>query len=333
MERIKNIWAKLESNSPDIPGLLKIRFSDTSSCDVFLGLKFPEMHRLLIIKAPLDTGKEFNFKYEFRGLKFDKIYDPDDSRFILLNLVLVDKQFEDVFDTLLYDVLNAVINESEIKYILKNYTNRLIKWQSLFERFKQQGLLPEEQRGLYGELCFLRKFLQANDGFKNIVFSWIGPEKKVRDFQFGKWSVEVKTTHGNNHQLVHISSERQLDAASIDNLYLNHMSLESMQHSGETLNNIVDSVLEILKADMAALNEFKSKLIEAGFIDQHRHLYAETGYFIRQNVFYKVEGEFPRIVESDVRNGVGDVKYTIIISQCQDYIINEELVFKTLLFV
>lgn len=333
MERIKQIWAQLETNNSAVPGLFKLRYSETSMCDVFLGVKFPETYRMFIIRVPFSSGKEFNFKYEFRGLKFDKIYDPDDSKFLLLNLVLVDKQFTEVFDTLVTDVLAAVINESDIKIILKNYSNRLIKWQSLFERFKQQGLTPEEQRGLFGELFFMRKFLQANPDFKNVLISWIGSEKQIRDYQFGRWSVEVKTTHGNNHQKVQITSERQLDTTNLDNLFLNHISLESRQQSGETLNQIIDSIIEILNTDFTALSQYRNKLIEAGFFDHHRNLYTDIGYFIRQEVFYKVENDFPRIEESDIRNGVGDVKYSIIVSQCSDFIRTEEEVFQTIIFI
>jgi hypothetical protein len=333
MERIKEIWTQLEENSSEVAGLFKLRYSDTSKCDVFLGIKYPETHRMLIIKAPFTVGKDFNFKYEFRGLKFDKIYDPDDSKFLLLNLVLVDKQFKDVFDTLVADVVEAVIYESDIKVILKNYSIRLIKWQSLFERFKQQGLTPEEQRGLYGELFFMRKFLQVNSDFKNIVISWMGSEKQIRDYQFGRWSVEVKTTHGNNHQKVHISSERQLDTTNLDNLFLYHVSLETRQHAGEPLNQIVDAVTEILSIELEALNQFKNKLIEGGYFDYHRPLYAETGYFIRQETFYKVKDAFPRIEESDIRTGIGDVKYSIILTQCSSYLHSEQEVFQTLNFV
>lgn len=332
MERINQIWRQLEENNPAIPGLLKIRYSETSNCDVYLGIKYPENHRNFIIRVPFEVGKTFKFKYEFRGLKFDKVYDPDDSKFLLLNLVLVDNQFSDVFDSLISDLLAAIINESDFKVILKNFTNRLTKWQSLFERFKQQGLSAEEQRGLYGELYFLRKFLNADSDFNNIVISWIGPEKQLRDFQSGRWGVEVKTTSGNNHQKIHISSERQLDTTNLENLFLNHISLDTMQQSGETLNQIVDSVFDFLNSDAVAFNQFRNKLTDAGFFDMHRELYYEIGYFIRQDIFYRVENQFPRIEESDIRHGVGDVKYSIIVTQCNDFTVTENEVFNTLLF-
>jgi hypothetical protein len=101
---------------------------------------------------------------------------------------------------------------------------------------------------------------------------------------------------------------------------LYHISLEQLQNSGETLNDIVDSVIRILEADTLSLNKFKSKIYEVGYFDLQRSLYEGMGYFIRQDIFYKVEGDFPRLQESELRNGVGDVKYSIIVSQCQEYI-------------
>jgi hypothetical protein len=327
MERIKEIWYQLENNTSTVAGLFKQRYSETSRCDVYLGIKYPENYRLLIIKTPFSVGKDFKFQYEFRGLKFDKVYD-DDPEYLLLNLVLVDRQFKDVFDTLIADVISDIIELTDIKLILKNFTNRLIKWQSLFEKFGQQGLGPEEQRGLFGELYFLRECLNNGFDFMKILNAWVGPSNEVRDFQAGSWSLEVKTTHGNNHQKVHISSERQLDTSHLENLFLFHLSLELRHGSGETLNDIVDSVIEILSIEFASLNCFRSKLIEAGFFDNHRQVYENTGYFIRQGLFYKVENDFPRIEEKDLRNGVGDVKYSIVISQCPDYLLKEENVFQ-----
>ena len=151
--------------------------------------------------------------------------------------------------------------------MVKEILNRFEKWKSLFSKIGLQGLTPEEQRGLFGELYFLRKYLQGNSNFLEVVNTWIGTEREVRDFQSGTWAVEVKTTHGNNHQKVHISSERQLDTTNLDNLFLYHISLEQMQNSGESLNDIVASVLECLQSDALALNKFKSKIYEVGYFD------------------------------------------------------------------
>lgn len=332
MERIKNIWNQLEYNKSDVAGLFKIRYSDTSSCDVYLGLKLPEFFRILILKVPFLVGKDFNFKYEFRGLKFEKAFDPDDSKYLLLNLILTEKQFSDIFDSFISDIIRSIINIKENSEILRIYTNRLIKWQTLFEKFNQNNLSPEEQRGLYGELYFLRSFLERSENYLNVVNSWVGPEKENRDFHYGNWGCEVKTTHGNNHQKVYISNERQLDTSNLDWLFLNHISLEVLHNSGESLNEIIISISDKLITDILSLNNFKVKLMEAGYFEKHKSAYEKIGYSIRNNSYYSVRDNFPRIQENDIRTGVGDVKYSIILSQCPEYLVSESFVFEKINF-
>jgi hypothetical protein len=330
MDRIEHIWKQLENDSSAIPGLFKTRYSDTSKCPAFLGIKSPESNRMLIIRAPFISGKNFNLNYEFKGLRFEKIYDPEDPNYVLLNLLLINNYYTDVYNALVYNILTAIINESDISVILKIYTNRLIKWQSLFERYNQQGLSAEEQRGLFGELYFLRKFLKTCDNYQYVLNTWIGSAKETRDFQMNLWALEVKTTHGNNHQKVQISSERQLDNTHLEKLFLYHLSLEKSQGSGETLNQIIASINILVSSDAIALNQFNSKLYESGYFVHHQAQYEPTGYFIRQDTTYLVENEFPRIMENEVRRGVGDVKYSIIISQCESFIVPDHYVFETL---
>jgi hypothetical protein len=144
------------------------------------------------------------------------------------------------------------------------------------------------------------------------------------------WALEVKTTVGNNHQKVQISSERQLDITHLERLYLFHISLEKAQENGETLNEIVKSIQTILHLDIIALNRFRAKLYEVGYFQNDEQLYDGVGYHIRQDTFYKVENEFPRIQENEIRSGVGDVKYSIILSQCQQFIHTENQVLENL---
>jgi hypothetical protein len=332
MQRIKDIWAQLERDNLASVGLAKIRYSDSSVSDIFLGVKFPERQRMNILRIPYELGKDYLFKYEFKGLRLDKVQDPSDSKYILLNLILVDNQFVDVFDTFVFDLISSVINELDVRTMLRNYSNRLNKWQSFFEKFKPQGLTPEEQRGLFGELFFMRRFLTSNPDFHSIIVAWVGPELNIRDFQFGKWSVEVKSTFGNNHQKIQVSSERQLDTANLDNLFLFHLSLEIRHKSGETLNQLVDDVTNMLNLEIRARSAFQDKLVEAGYLTTQKHLYQETGYYVRQATFYRVEGEFPRMEERDIPKGVGDVKYSIIVSQCSGFVRDESEVFRIINF-
>ena len=56
------------------------------------------------------------------------------------------------------------------------------------------------------------------------------------------------------------------------------------------------------------------KLIRAGYFIHHESYYENISYVIRGKDFYTVNENFPRIEEKDLMKGVGDVKYSIILT-------------------
>lgn len=333
MMKINQIWEELEGDKSFSVGLLYRRYSGAVLPDVFIALKVPENFRC--IAASLSTSVVININ-TFANLKdicVELIPDENNSQKNILLFKLINNQHVDIFSVLCEDLIESISTITSESQLIKELLNRFEKWKSLFDKAAAQGLLPEEQRGLYGELYFLRKFILFNINYRQILDAWLGPDKQIKDFQSGTWGVEIKTTQGNNHQKVQINSERQLDTSNLKNLFLFHLSLEARHNSGETLNQIVDAVGELLKHDFAALNRFQNKLLLAGYFIPHRHLYDNGGYFVREEKFYRVEDDFPRIEEKDIRYGVGDVKYSIIVSQCSAFICPEAQVFQTLTFI
>lgn len=183
---------------------------------------------------------------------------------------------------------------------------------------------------MFGELHFLQKYLSKDLEQTSILNSWVGVDRALRDFQYNNWALEVKTTAGNNHQKVSISSERQLDETLLETLYLYHLSVEVSKGNGVSLNHKISSIRQTLDTNALALNIFNAKLLEVGYFDKHAEIYKERCYQIRQENFYKIEKDFPRIKENEIRDGVGDVKYSIILSQCKEYLVTENTIFKTL---
>lgn len=329
--KIKQIWDELANDKSLISGLLFRRYSGAVKPDVYVALQHPE--KFLCVYVAINKATEVNISNfsNLQEIQVDLFASPNEVDKNILIFKLLNFEHKDIFAVLCEDLIASISEETNEKRIIREVLNRFEKWKSLFNKIGLQGLKPEEQRGLFGELYFLRKFLRTTNNFLPIVNTWTGTEKQIRDFQSGSWAVEVKTTHGNNHQKVQISSERQLDTTNLENLFLYHISLEQQQNSGETLNDIVDSVIEILREEMIALNKFKSKIYEVGYFDLQRNLYETVGYHIRQDEFYKVEKDFPRIEENDLRIGVGDVKYSIILSQCAPFSIGESEVFDTVI--
>jgi hypothetical protein len=327
--KIKQIWDDLANDKSLTNGLLFRRYSGAVKPDVFVALQHPE--KFLCVYVAISKTSEVNISNfsNLQEIQVDLFASPNEADKSILIFKLLNFEHKDIFSVLCEDLIASISEETNEKRIIREVFNRFEKWKSLFSKIGLQGLNPEEQRGLFGELYFLRKFLKLNSDFLAVINTWAGTEKQIRDFQSGCWAVEVKTTYGNNHQKVHISSERQLDITNLEDLFLYHISLEQQQNSGETLNDIVDSVIEILRTEIIALNKFKGKIYEVGYFDLHRNLYESIGYHIRQDVFYKVENDFPRIEENDLRIGVGDVKYSIILSQCESFSISESEVFDT----
>lgn len=330
MTKINQIWDELANDKSVAKGLLLRRYSGAVLPDVYVAIQHPEKLFCICISISDSIEVSISSFSNLQEIQVDLYPSPTQTGKNALVFKLLNFQHKDIFIVLCDDLIASVSTETNEKKLVKEILNRFEKWKSLFNKIGLQGLTPEEQRGLFGELYFLRKYFQVNYNFLDVINTWLGTEKQVRDFQSGTWAVEVKTTHGNNHQKVHISSERQLDTTNLDDLFLYHISLEQMQNSGETLNDIVDSLYAILETDAIALNKLKSKIYEAGYFELQRSLYDGKGYFIRQNVFYKVENDFPRIQENEIRVGVGDVKYSIILSQCLSFVHDETDVFNIL---
>ncbi|MCB9508752.1 MAG: PD-(D/E)XK motif protein [Deferribacteres bacterium] len=328
--KIERIWKELEDEQPVKSGLLYKRYSGAVKPDVYVALKAPE--RLRCIAAHLNALVVLQVKSwdKLRDVKIETVPDEKHSKKQFLLVLLLNNQHRDIFSALCEDLIQQIVNITQESELIKQLLLRLEKWRLLFEKLGRQGLSDKAQRGLYGELYFLRKFLTNVPHPDYCINSWKGVEKSVQDFQFADWAVEVKTTHGKNQQKLHISNERQLDISLVPRIFLVHYSLEVRQNYGETLNSIADNLMELLLNNLSAYNALRIKLLEAGYFDLHRQLYNNTCYSIRQENIYRITNDFPKLTEAMIPSGVGDVRYSLVISANEKWVLQEELLFKNL---
>lgn len=328
MTKIDKIWGELENDNSLHSGILLKRYSGSVLPDVYVALRSPERLRCLAAHILKENAPDIENWNNLKDIKVEILNDDKNSSKCFLLILILNQRHKDIFSVLCEDLINQVSSFTEEKILITTLLNRLTKWQTLFEKLRQQGLSAEAQRGMFGELYFLKKFLLTTNNKNHCINSWQVPSNTVQDFHHANWAVEVKTTHGNNHQKIHISSERQLDNSVIPNIFLFHLSLDVRNDFGESLNDLVEWVENHLSSFIPELNMFKLKLYEIGYFDLHKPLYQNIGYTIRQENIYKVEGEFPRITEEEIRNGVGDVKYTIVIADCLSFARNESELFQ-----
>jgi hypothetical protein len=220
---ILEIWANIEQSNEI--GLLKRLYTNDSKLYIYAILQNPERH--CGIALSFDKSIKIDVT-PFASLRDLQIMLTHDNSFINNNLLIIKllhNQSRDVFAVMCENMIQSVLLMSSEKQVVKTIINQLGKWQTLFEKMKGEGLSFSEQQGLYGELHLLQKII-ANKNEIIAINSWVGTDKEVRDFQYKDWAIEVKTTAGNNHQKLSISSERQLDETLVEKLFLFHLSVE-----------------------------------------------------------------------------------------------------------
>jgi hypothetical protein len=93
---------------------------------------------------------------------------------------------------------------------------------------------------------------------------------------------------------------------------------------------LVADIRSALAPDPLAAGVFEDRLTDGGYLEPQAPGYGESGYTVRDVHFFRVEGSFPRIVEADLRPGVGAVRYSISAAECMHYRVDAATVFATI---
>jgi hypothetical protein len=321
---LEDIWEELEADPAKTRGYLYRRIKPEACCDVLLAVEKFSNTRVLLLKVltcVMDAMVRFPESVGFEVRPVSRTNGRKGT--VTLALILKDARYKDIFTVLAQDVIDHVLLASDHKQVVSTLIARLLRWQAFLKEHSPDGLSEKARQGLYGELWFLRQVVIPQLGFRRGVECWTGPKGTQQDFQFEHCAIEVKTTVAKQHQKLAIASERQLDDTGAGTLILLHLSLDVRQGRGESLPDIVVSVRSLVQNDPLAKEELEALLFEVGYLDIHAPRYEQIGYTEREVNYFKVEGDFPRIVEADLRNGVGDVRYTISVAECRRFSLPE----------
>ncbi len=319
------IWTELESSDVSSPGRLRRRVAAGSTQDIHLELAMPEGRRLISLALPGDVPIDADKLPETRGLEHKLLVTAGIKT---LSLELIDPAAADLFGVLADDLIRIAADAADPRTAAEAWIGRVGRWKRLFRR-GNQGLSPEHQRGLFAELWVIQGLVGPAVGIASAISSWFGPDKSRHDFQLPATSLEVKSCAANQPQEVTISSERQLDDTGTPSLLLVYVSLDVHHNGPESLPGMIDAVrAEVAGSGVEAL--FEDRLLESGYLDLHVPRYAGTGYTLRDCRGFKVRDGFPRIIESDLPEGVGSVRYRLEISACADFAVEQSALAKLL---
>ncbi|MFD9735656.1 PD-(D/E)XK motif protein [Umezawaea sp. NPDC059074] len=316
----ENMWRELELPQPG-QGRSVLRLHPDSPVDVFLAVAHPGLRRMLIIRCEaraLDgTGGKVAGLARTEGIGLtlmsvtNKLYE--------LQIALTDPSLREVFSPLVADVASVVGGASSASAAISAVIKRFENWQALMRSISREGLGLEARRGLFGELLVLEQDLLPALGPAVAVRSWTGPTGTNQDFQLPGGAIECKAATGRRVDSVKISSERQLDGTGTPTLVLVQAVLDERQSgSGASLRDKVDAVREQL-SDPGARADFDSRLVRSGYLHSQKDLYASPTYTVREMRLWEVEEGFPRLVESQLPEGVHDCSYTITVTRLQQF--------------
>ena len=294
-----------------------------SFCPLFLGIEKPSGRRVFLIRAASADLPDATQFPNTRGVELRLGPLPDDpTGFSSVMLVLNEPPFKDIFSTLATDIANHLAVVADNRTAVEQLLARLKRWQAFLERHGSEGLSEAAQRGLFGELWFMRQYLIPFAGPQNLA-AWTGPHLAPQDFQMSGMAVEIKTTIAKEHQKLRITGERQLDSSAQLRIFLMHLSLNPLRDTGITLVEMVGQIRALLAGSPLSLAAFEDLLLIGGYLDSHASRYQSTGYLEREHHFFEVRDNFPRITGRDLRPGVGDLSYSISVAECLHYLVRE----------
>lgn len=319
--RLGDLFEGLEA-LPGIPGASgtrERRIPIDGPCDLFIGVHKPDNTRSFRIRFSADTVPPLPELPDFKGATVRQYFAPEEGcERLIVELRLLGPAFNEVFATLVDDISRCLAGITAEDQAAATIARRLITWQRLLERHNPEGLSAEEQRGLYGELWFMRERLFPHLPPMQVVGAWTGPARIAKDFQVAGCAVEVKTTAAKQHQHLQITSEKQLDDTGLTAMFLFHLSLEVSSGAGETLPEMVQRTRQWAGPDAAAALLLEDKLRDGGYWDVHQHRYA-AGYICREFNLFRVQEGFPRLTERDLPPGVGDLRYSVSVAECRHF--------------
>lgn len=260
------------------------------------------------------TAQYRNSTVAVKGVDVDlRAGDQGRQRLVLTLEREVDRDlFEGLCRTLASSLEHATDSASSLAVSLAH----IRRWKA-FLSGQGQHLSIEEIRGLFAEITFLTELIDRRMSSTSAVEAWLGPERSHQDFIFGNTAVEVKSLSGAERNTIRISSEDQLESLN-DLLFLRVYRLSSLADAagGRSLNEIIAAVQARLD-EAGAIEAFDRKLVAHGYAplpdyDRPRFLVSEV-----RN--YYVGDGFPRLMRSQLPEGVASVAYDIRMEAIASY--------------
>ncbi len=329
-KQLRTIWEELAKEQN--PGIVKRAIDITSCLKAFCTYNSQDYNYGIAFSFNKNIDISISSFQDLAEIKVSLLPDKSfpDSNLLLIQLLEKEGRVVEIFETICTNIITVIKHVDNEKKAIHLIIAQMKKWKGLFARKTSNTLTPAEQLGLFGELFFLNKLLTLDINNALITSYWVGPIGAPQDFQASRWSVEVKAVGLKSLDVVNINGELQLDESTTENLYLYKLIVEDSNAEGLTLPEVVEDVRTKLDQDYNALLDLNNKLLSIGYYDSDKDLYMNRQYLIRNEKYYIIQNEFPRIKAMELRHGVSNLRYSINTQECIAYTISENELLNTI---
>lgn len=324
-----NIWESInnESRSNPLQPQIARRIPSNGLFPVFLATDFRKGIRLLYIKLDSDHDIITDNLPRFRGLEISititSLGEFNNSEFIKFTQSIPNT--DNIFELVISDVCDKIIHLQNRINLNAALTRVLNEWKIFFEKQENEILSIGSQKGLVGELYFLKDYLFQKYSFAESLFCWTGSDRTNHDFQMLNNAVEIKATSGKQHKKFTISSEKQLDSIGLEHLYLSLFSLNLHSNMPDrTLPALIREIHTQIQDDPIATFQFQIKLAKYGYNEALAEKYT-VGFSLFDMKFFEIAEGFPRLLQRNLPDGVGDLKYSVVVAACTPFEITTDI--------
>lgn len=231
----------------------------------------------------------------------------------------------DLFIGLCDTLIASLANVADSQVALAVSLALLKRWKAFLAGRKARVLSEEEVRGLFAELYVLRLLYQQVLPHGIAVDAWCGVNNAHQDFIFGNTAIEVKSLSGRERNSVRISSEDQLEGLT-DNLFLMTVRLSDMPDAEKALSlNGLVALIEQELTTSEALEQFSGKIAGIGYAPLAD--YDAPRFLVSATNSYRVTKEFPRLIRSQLPQGVVHVSYDVQLEAIEQFACEDDAIF------
>jgi hypothetical protein len=232
-----------------------------------------------------------------------------------VGLVLVRRSTANLslFTLMAADVVRGLETLGDIAQTLRLrwVVERVKAWQAFMSRSAEPRLGPEAERGLFGELTWLGRMLDAGVAPPLAVGAWRAPERSLHDFDHAPLgAIEVKSAVGGPGFPVTVASLDQLDPMRRQPLAVVGVRLRP-EPDAATLPALAAALLARLRAlDLAVGALAANRLVQAGLLPGTEATYIAR-YAVGEILLIPVFDPFPALSQASVPPTVLDAQYVL----------------------